>query len=71
MESRKIVLINLFAGKEWRHRHRELICGHSGGERVGRIERVALIYTHSVSKLESSGRPLYSTGGSARCSVMT
>ena len=23
MESRKMVLMNLFAGKEWRHRHRE------------------------------------------------
>ena len=30
MESRKMVLMNLFAGKEWRHRHREQSCGHSG-----------------------------------------
>ena len=28
MESRKVVLMNLFAGKEWRNRHR-----HSGGRR--------------------------------------
>ena len=33
MESRKMVLLNLFAGKEWRHRHRERTCGHSGGKR--------------------------------------
>ena len=34
MESRKMVLMNLFAGKEWRHRHREWTFGHSGG-RIG------------------------------------
>ena len=30
MESIKMVLMNLFAGKEWRRRHREWTCGHSG-----------------------------------------
>ena len=29
MKSRKMVLMNLFAGQEWRHRCREQICGHS------------------------------------------
>ena len=29
MESRKIVLIKLFVGKEWRCRHRERTHGHS------------------------------------------
>ena len=29
--SRKIVLMKLFAGNEWRHRHRECTCGHSEG----------------------------------------
>ena len=33
MESRKIVLNNLFAGQQWRNRHREQTCGH--GERGG------------------------------------
>ena len=33
MESRKIALMNLFAGKEWRHRHREWTCGHNRGRR--------------------------------------
>ena len=38
--------MNLFSGKQWRHRHREQSCsslqGHSGGsgERVGRIDRM-------------------------------
>ena len=33
MESRKIVLKNLFAGQQWRHKHREQTYGH--GERGG------------------------------------
>jgi len=47
MESRKMVLINLFAGKEWRHRCREWICGHCRGERESRMngERSINIYT--------------------------
>ena len=30
MESRKMVLMNLFAGQKWRHRHRKQTCGQSG-----------------------------------------
>ena len=33
MESRKIVLKNLFAGQGQRDRHREQTCGHSRGRR--------------------------------------
>ena len=33
MESRKMVLINLSAGKE--RRHRDWTCGHNGGEEGG------------------------------------
>ena len=34
MESRKMVPRNLFAGQQWRNRHREQTCGHRerGGE---------------------------------------
>ena len=47
MESRKMLLMNLFSGQEKRYRHRERTCGHSGGkERVGQIERRALTYIH-------------------------
>ena len=35
MESRKMVLMNLFAGEEWRCRHREWTCGPSAGKGVG------------------------------------
>ena len=36
MESRKMVLINLFAGQQWRNRHRKqtLDIGERGGESV-------------------------------------
>ena len=30
MESSKMVLMDLFAGQQWRHRHRKQTCGHSG-----------------------------------------
>ena len=29
-ESRKTVLMNLFSGQQWKHRHREQTCGHIG-----------------------------------------
>ena len=33
LESRKMVLMSLFAGQQWRRRHREQTCEHSGGRR--------------------------------------
>ena len=33
MESRKMVLMNLFAGQQWRCKHREQTCGHNGRRR--------------------------------------
>ena len=48
MESRKMVLMNLFAGQQWRCRNREQTYGQGvvGGrkKRVGRMERVAWRY---------------------------
>ena len=32
-ESRRVVLINLFSGQQWRHSPREKTCGHNGGRR--------------------------------------
>ena len=40
MESRKMVVMNLFVGQEQRCRHRKQTCGHNG-VRVGGTERVA------------------------------
>ena len=33
MESRRIILMNLSSGKEWKYRHREQTYGHRGGRR--------------------------------------
>ena len=35
MKSRKMILKNLFAGQQWRCRHREQTCGHGGGVKGG------------------------------------
>ena len=32
MEFRKALLVNLFAVKQWRHRHREQTCGYGSAE---------------------------------------
>ena len=45
MESRKMVLINLFAEQQWRHRHTEQIYGHSG-RRGGRGKLKELKHYH-------------------------
>ena len=34
-ESRKMVLKNLFSGKQWRNRHKEQTYGHGGEVRKG------------------------------------
>ena len=47
MESREMVLMKLFAGLQWRRKHRDQTCRHSEGkERVGRIERGAWKHIH-------------------------
>ena len=37
MNSRKMVLMNLFAGQQWRPRHREQTHGHRGQSRMERV----------------------------------
>ena len=46
MESGKMVLMNLLAGQQWRHRHKEQAVKTLGKERVGQIERVTLKHKH-------------------------
>ena len=48
MESREMVLMYLFAGKEWRLRCREWTCGPSGGRR-GWDEWKSNIDTYTLS----------------------
>ena len=43
-----MVLMNLFSGKEWRHRYRECtLCTQWGRERLGRTDEVLIVYTLS------------------------
>ena len=73
VESKKMVLMNLFVGKEWRHRCGKSTCGSWRKERVGRRERESSIniYTLSCVKQKTGEKSLYNTGSSASCSMMT
>ena len=54
MESRKMVVKNLFTGQQWRNRHREQTCGH--GERGGEGERYGKSNTETyitICKIDS------------------
>ena len=56
MESRKMVVMNLFAGNQWKGRHRETTFRHKlGKESVGQMERVVWnhIHYHIDSKIDS------------------
>ena len=44
VESRKVVQMNLFAGQEYRHRHREQRYGHQSGKRGGWTGRLGLTF---------------------------
>ena len=54
MESRKMVLMSLFAGHQWRFRHGEQTygCGREKGW-VGQMEGVARKHMHYVCKADS------------------
>ena len=55
MESRKIVLVNLFAGQQWRHRHREQIYRHgSRGDGEGGMYGESNMQTYfTICKIDS------------------
>ena len=46
MESRRMVLMNISAGKECRCKYENGLVTQGRKERVGQIERVALAYIH-------------------------
>ena len=56
MESRKIVLKNLFTGQQWRNRHREQTYGHGeregGGEMYGNSNKEPYA---TICKIDSQG----------------
>ena len=70
-ESVKMVLMNLFAEQELRHRHRQWTCGPVGEGEGGQTECPTDIYTLLCVKQTAIGKLLCSTGSSNGCSVMT
>ena len=62
MESRKIALIKLFAGKQWRHRHRVETYGHKVGERERCMERVTWKLILPYVKQIANGNLPYDSG---------
>ena len=64
MECRKMVLMNLFSGKEWRHRCREQTFEHSEEGKSG-TNRESSINIHTLSDLRGiAGKKLLCTTGS-------
>ena len=70
MESRKLVLVNLFSGQQWRNRERIYGHGGRGGGRWLRCrERVTWKVTLPYVKQMASGNLLCDPGNSNRASV--
>ena len=62
MESRKMVLMNLFAGQQWRYRHREHTYGYRRGRRGGKTwESSTDTRTLPCVPWIASGKSLYNT----------
>ena len=72
MESRKVVLMNLYAGQQWRHRLEKRLVVTVGKERLGGIERVALkhIHYHKYNRFPV-GICCVTQGTQTQCSVTT
>ena len=73
MESKKMVLNNLFTGQQWRNRHREntLMDMERGEERVSCMERVTWKLTLPYVKYIANENLLYGSGNSNRDSIST
>ena len=54
MESRKMVLMNLFAGQQWRHSHREQTYGqgHGGEERKGAMNGESSMEVYTLTHIK-------------------
>ena len=53
MESRKLILMNIFAGQRWRLSHREQTCGPRRGKRVGQMKRIYMKTYIAICKIDS------------------
>ena len=64
-----MVLMNLFAGQQWKRRHREQACGHGVGEEEGGMNGESSGETYITICKVASRNLLYDSGSSSRCSV--
>ena len=71
MESRKMVLKNLFTGQQWRNRHREQTYGHGEGGGEGEMYGKSNRETYITLCKIVNGNLLYGSGNSNRGSVST
>ena len=72
MESRKMVLKNLFIVQQWRNRHREYTYGHGEREGVGEMYGRSNIETYiTICKIDSQWEFAVCSGDSNRGSVST
>ena len=53
MESRKMVLMILYAGQQRRHRHKEQNLGLRGRRRGWESERIALKHIYTIYKIDN------------------
>ena len=71
MEPKKMVLINLFAGQQWRRGYKEQTCGHSGEGAGGmKWEGSAETHTSAHGKQTATGH-LLPDAGSSDCGSVT
>ena len=69
---KRVVLMNLCAEKEWRHRSREQTCGYTGEGEGGTTWKSTIdIYIYTTKGKRACGKPLHGTGSSTWGSVMT
>ena len=63
-----MILMNLFAGRQWRHRHREQTYGHEQGEEgEGGVNRESSMETYTLPYVKQTvkGNSLYDPGNSS------
>ena len=71
MEPKKMVLINLFAGQQWRRGYKEQTCGHRGEGAGGmKWEGSAETHTSAHGKQTATGH-LLPDAGSSDCGSVT
>ena len=66
-----MVLMNIFAGKEWRCRHRKRTFAHSGGRKEWDEQRNYMLYMLPCVKQLAGEKLLYNSGNPPRHAMTT